>query len=164
MNCFFCVDQSSNFSACLFIDSIPYIQWPLKFFPCFRVSLKIPREQGRSNCTNSPENLYSLNKDRDVFGFYFVLFALCLQAGWNINTRDNSEIAQINLLLFYLANMLMTDFKGSRGRSFPVFCARRRGEALYRSYGRDEEPLNGSLLFMSSNEVRRILVCGTGLH
>lgn len=164
MNCFFCMDQSSYFSACLFIDSILYIQWPLKFFPCFRVSLKIPREQGRSNCTNSLANLYSLNKDRDVFGFYFVLFALFPKAGWNGNTRDNSEIAQINFLLFYLANMLMMDFKGRWGRGFPVFCARRRGEALYRSYGRDEEPLNGSLLFMSSNEVRRILVCGTGLH
>lgn len=67
----------------------------------------------------------------------------------------------------------MMDFKGRGGgggggggerERLPVLCARVRSEALYHSYGRYEEPLNGSLLFMGSNEVRSILVCGTGLH
>lgn len=74
LNCFFCMDQSSNVSACLFIDSILYIQWPLKFFPCFRASLKIPHEQGRSNCANSLANLYSLNKRCLRILFCFVCF------------------------------------------------------------------------------------------
>lgn len=68
------MDQSSNVSACLFIDSILYIRWPLKFFPCFRVSLKIPHEQGRSNCAKSLTNLYSLNKRCLRILFCFVCF------------------------------------------------------------------------------------------
>lgn len=109
----------------------------------------------------------SLNKNRAVLGFYFVLFVWFglvsegrVEQEHMTTVRFHRSISEF----FYLVNILMINFKDKTGRSFLVCSARRRGEALYHSYGRYEEPLNGSLLFMSSNEVRSILVCGTGLH
>lgn len=78
---------------------------------------------------------------------------------------DSSEITQINFLVLLSSKHPNDQHQRLEREVVFLSCARLRKSGLfYISYGRYEEPLNGSLLFMSSNEVRSILVCGTGLH
>lgn len=80
-------------------------------------------------------------------------------------THDSSEVRQINFSVLLSSKHPNDLHQRLKKEAVLLFCARLRKSGLfYVSYGRYEEPLNGSLLFMSSNEVRSILVCGTGLH
>lgn len=79
-------------------------------------------------------------------------------------THNISEVTQINFSVL-LSSKHPNDQHQRLKLEAVLFCARLKKSGLfYISFGRYEEPLNGSLLFMGSNEVRSILVCGTGLH
>lgn len=80
--------------------------------------------------------------------------------------HDSSEIVQIIFFFALLSSQHSNDLLQRQSRKKPPRPARMQAKVFffYRSYGRYEEPLNGSVLFMRSNEVRSILVCGTGLH
>lgn len=166
---------SACFPACLFIESIFRILVVHSVLPAsqhfFENMLWILTE--KKNGTKGLANVSCfLNKGRNGSGgglLCLFCFALLLKEGQNINAWQQWDCTDNFFFFALLSSQHSNDLLQRQSRKKPPRPARTRAKVFFffffnRSYGRYEEPLNGSVLFMGSNEVRSILVCGTGLH